>query len=163
MSDLIVDFPSQRQDNVPLRERVKAVNFATTNELRFFERNNEVDMCNAWYSDEDYKSMRIENKYAILELHMKYKKLSSASMNQGDVAAEALCDDRVTGIEKFLTSNLINESKTMKVHCRNGVLDQQERQNKSGEYDPIRIACMSQIYSEWSVRRAYTIGMLHSL
>ena len=160
MTDLIVDFPQQRRNNsfAGSNKRVrKTVHFSPMNELRSFERNDNMNTCNIWYSNKEYKAMRIASIQAIQDV----RRIDfSPSSNLVD-GAEALEDCVTTGIENRLTPGTTKKSKARRAQCLNAVLDEQERQD-SGEYDPIKLACVSKHYSKWSTRRARAIGMLQS-
>mmetsp|Transcript_33258 Transcript_33258/g.59894 ORF Transcript_33258/g.59894 Transcript_33258/m.59894 type:complete len:163 (+) Transcript_33258:123-611(+) len=161
MTDLIVDFPQQRRSNSFAGSNKivrKTVHFSPMNELRSFERNDNMNTGNIWYSDNEYKAMRIANIQAVQDV----RRIDlSPSSNLVD-GAEALEDCVTTGIENLLTSSITKKSKARRAQCSNAVLDEQERQDSSGEYDSIKLACVSNHYSKWSTRRARAIGMLQS-
>ena len=158
-NDIIVDFPQQRCNSSVGEKRVRnTVYFAPMNELRFFERNEKMDTGKIWYSNKEVKAMRIATVQAVKDT----RKISlSRPSNQVD-GADALEDCVMTGIENLLTPRIIKKSKARRSQCLSAVLEEQKRQDSSGEYDPIELACVSNHYSKCSARWAHTIGMLQS-
>ena len=119
-----------------------------------------------WYSSSDYKAMRAANKQAICEARTKVHTLTSlssivTSQDATEDELDACC--MLVGIESMLTLTAIKKSRAYRAHRIARVLHEQERQDRSGVSDPERLAFVAEYCSRSAVRRAHTIGMLHSL
>lgn len=65
------------------------------------------------------------------------------------------------GLECYLTQSMARETMLRKRFHINAVLSMHRRQRLTGTRDPDKLARLSQALSEWSVRRARLIGVLH--
>jgi len=75
------------------------------------------------------------------------------------------CDDdevfricTLIGIENILTPDIVEELVRRRSECIRAVLDEQARQDDSGEYDPDRLTHLSQIRSVGAAKRARKIA-----
>jgi hypothetical protein len=159
MTDLIVDFPRQRNHPV--------VRFADTAKLYIVERhedyekkndhNNNVARHELWYTKAEYYSMRraIEQD----ALHVRAQALAGVPCSYaGDDDASA--DERSVcgvGIEHLLTPACTLEVRACRARCKRAVLAEQARQDAS-EMD---IALASLAQTRKAVLRARKIGKLH--
>eukprot|EP01083_Nonionella_stella_P230540 814790_1 len=150
MSDLIVDFYNRRRS---VSEGKKAVQFSKMSSMKFVEKIDERDANLVWYSQQDYRSFRLEHKQAVIAVHQ--LSLSSQAPNQFSV-------DELTGIENLLAPKMIKKTRASRAQCMNAVLGEQERQVRSGFYDQDRLAMVSQESSNGASRRAKTIGFVQS-
>jgi len=67
----------------------------------------------------------------------------------------------LTGIENLLTPGLMKKAMALKKGYKNAVLDEQERQDAWGCFDPGGLALAAQEHSRWATQRALNIGMMH--
>jgi len=96
-------------------------------------------------------------------VYRRYLSLStSISIDSTDKKDEVLEPPCTTGIEHLLTPDLIKKSRAVRARCKKAVLDEQERQDRAGEHDPIKLADVSNNHSKWSTKRAVTVGLLQS-
>ena len=96
---LIVDFPQCRYvvtTPVSYRARRRAVQFKSMHEVQYFEREKSVGDC--WYTGEDYKSFKANNKEAIQKVHKTYIYLFSDQVQVDDAGALNCC---LAGIENL--------------------------------------------------------------
>jgi len=163
MSDLIVDFPGERGNSSMGKSAGKTVQFATTNRLRVFEQSEEIDKSEIWYSKREFKAIVISTQQAVQAARKITKMPSSTPECIASKLAFGNDTIDVTGIENLLTQNIIIKRKALKTQCWNAVLEEQERQHHSGEFDPHKLASASRYYSKKAARRAHTIGMLQSM
>ena len=75
------------------------------------------------------------------------------------------CDDdevfricTLIGIENILNPDIVETIVRRRSECIHAVLDEQARQDDSGEYDPDRLAHLSQIRSVGAAKRARKIA-----
>ena len=165
MSDLIVPFPKQRINRFFCKKPAeKMVQFSPTLDICFFQRiESNADKSKIWYTKKDTMAIKLATNRAIQEVHMKGE-ISTESCKKVNDVAEALLDSFcTTGIENVLTPEIMRKVRAAKGRCRTSVLLEQERQDASGEYDPDRLASISQQCSVWSVQRSITIGLLHRM
>ena len=140
---LIVDFPSGRISPE------KAVQFAPTSALRFYEPGKEVST----YSAKEYRAMRRARAEAV-------KDVRRVLANPGQHAKVDLTD--LTGIENMLDQKIMTKVIAAKKEARQAVIDEQARQDRMGEYNPDRIAMVSKRITLRSQERAQKIGLLHA-
>ena len=101
------------------------------------------------------------NKRAVLVMYMMHHSLANGSTEDDAKVAYQGCE--LTGMENLLTPGLTKKSMARKRGCWDAVLDEQEKQDASGRYDPDRLARASQEYSRWAARRSLKIGMMHQV
>ena len=77
MSELIVDFPHSLSD--PISKRI--VHFANTIDINVIRPVNQ-DSCSTWYSDEDYKAMRIAMREAVVCKQQVFKSILIIVLNK---------------------------------------------------------------------------------
>lgn len=148
MSDLIVDFPRERSSP-------EAVRFDPMVDVQFFERVRNKNKL--WYQDEDYLAMKKARRVSVIEVHRTYLDHPSGPVDQLEKLGAC-----TTGIENMLSPKILRRVQVCKARCLNAVLDEQDRQDKYNEYDPMKIAAASLKHSNWSATRAHTIGLLQS-
>ena len=153
MSGLIVDFPQVSSRGRIVRKKVR---FSSRSKMMYFECHDEDNSRNIWYSDDEYKDMKIANARAV---HSVREKLNSMRSLHNSASNECV----VTGIEKLLTTKLIMKSKASRRRHLNAVLGEQDRQHLEGECDAIKIALVSLNGSKWSTKTAQKIGVLQSM
>ena len=152
MSALIVDFP---------RERNRKVHFSSMSDLWVYERDDGKDKSKIWYSEEEYVRMKLDFKRSILN---KYEtNISSDGQGQVDATGSARRHEglNINGQEvdesddiDLLGPNVVRWVHAHKANHTRAVLEEQERQDRSGESNPSKIASVSQRYSQWSTIRA---------
>ena len=71
-------------------------------------------------------------------------------------------DAEMNGVENLLTTKIIKIRVLYRKRLLDSVLEEQERQHDSGEYDATRLARISKHYSKWTVKRARLIGLLQT-
>ena len=157
MYDLIVDFPTDihRRKAVSTKPKKKMVRFSTNCDIRFYERNDEAHAKELHYSGDDIRRFKTTNKQAILDIHKKHLSLANGSEKE---AVFQGCE--TTGHENLLTPTLASKTMASRRGCWNAVLDEQDRQDASGRYDPDRLARVSQEYSRWAARISLKIGLM---
>ena len=69
----------------------------------------------------------------------------------------------LTGLENFLTMDLMKKATARKMSRLNAILDEQDRQIEGGCRDTDRLARISGHYSKWSTERAAKIGEMHAM
>jgi hypothetical protein len=128
-NNLIVGFPEDRESLSADTDVMRKVQFSTRSVMFFYDPQGQDSADNnkkMWYSDDEYNEMRSEFKRTLQKAQETYR----CSLSQMD---------------------------PMRVHNMNrvrAVLDEQERQDRSGVYDSDRLASVSQRYSQWSRIRA---------
>ena len=153
MSSLLLDFPTKK-----FKSHKKVLRFATMTQVRFYEGPDDGGNDTMFYSSQDYKAMRIANKRAINEAHRKCLSYmtSNSRTNLGDIYSD------LTGIENFATPDLVRFSINEKEQYVNAVLDEQERQDHSSEFDPIKLAQVAKDQTRRAAKRAHMIGLVHA-
>ena len=129
-------------------------------EVQYFERDEE-SVGDCWHADEDYKSFKANNKEAIRTVHKTYLYLSLCSdqVQVDDADALKCC---MVGIKNLPTSMLITKTRTRRERRLQAVLIEQQKQDKEGNYDPVKLAQVSQKYSRWSIERSHMIGLIQT-
>lgn len=117
-----------------------------------------------WYSAEEYEGMRKANKQAVSDAHKMYLELRSAGEEDGANGADrdfrgAVVD--ITGIEHLLAP-LCKKTQRRRDRHWCAVLDEQDRQEQSGERDPLKLARASREHSVKSEKLALKIGIIQS-
>lgn len=126
--NLIVDFPNDDIQSSPADEHVtRKVHFSTASELCVYEcRYDDINIDKIWYSGEEYHAMRAEFKRNVRKTYEMHR-------------------------------YSISQMSPRHVHNMNrvrAVLDEQERQDRSGITNMDMLACVSRRYSQWSKIRA---------
>ena len=142
---LIIDFPSTRrfhEASLPTRlpeMSKKRLRFSTSSRLHIYEHQ-EVKDSEIWYSDQDVKLMKVANRLAARDASAKLFSRSSqdAHKNSDPPTSTAGCIT-VTGLERLLTSKSLEKSYATRRAVWAVVLEEQERQYRSGEEDQIKI------------------------
>ena len=152
MSALIVDFPAQARRSSAVSSKKTMVHFSNEYDIRFYERPDKVHASELHYSRDDMKQFKLANRQAILDIYKRHLSLANGSTEDDAKVAFQGCE--LTGMENLLTPGLTKKSMARKRGCWDAVLDEQEKQDTSGRYDPDRLARASQEYSRWATRRA---------
>ena len=152
MSNLIVDVPQTRKAGSAKKRRT--VQFSTKSDIRFYQRADEADASEMYYSNEDYRAFEKDHERAIQDVH-RHNERSCSSLSTDDFK---LLYGRVltTGIE----NDLMKKTMAKRTRYLDAVLDEQDRQDAAGYCDPDRLAYVSRHYSKWSAKRALKIGMM---
>ena len=161
---LIVDFPSTRRfheasspKRLPEMSKTR-LRFSTSSRLHIYERQ-EVKDSEIWYSDQDVKLMKVANRLAARDASAKLFSRSSQDAHKNTDPPTSTGCITVTGLERLLTSKSLKKSYATRRAVRAVVLEEQERQYRSGEEDQIKIRSVAARYSEWSTKRAHTIAL----
>lgn len=172
MTDLIVDFPSRRsfsKDTITCnkRSRRKAVHFSPMAHICLIEPTE--DESSSWYSSKEMKSFRVQNVKNVQEVNRHVLAITSGTFGSDSassmpqVESQHLMNDcSLVGIENLLTPKIIKKKLKMRRRCVEAVLNEEERQFRTGECDMDRLAAVSAQYSKWSVQRAEQIATLHA-
>lgn len=126
-----------------------------------------------WYSDQDYKAMKIANRHAVVNVHRRFQKKNTHNNITEEVGKEDDLDCILTGLERLLTPKIIKKSQSNRIQAWNAVLNEQQRQrtkysNDRSESDidndngVEELARVCRLKSEWASTRAHTIGMLNA-
>mmetsp|Transcript_24516 Transcript_24516/g.37132 ORF Transcript_24516/g.37132 Transcript_24516/m.37132 type:complete len:151 (+) Transcript_24516:69-521(+) len=144
-TDLIVDFPLQRQ-----RNHHQVVRFAETAQLYIVERRHEdnEDRNKLWYTKSDYNSMKRTLKQDVLQARA------------GDALSEEDSGFWI-GIAHLLTTACMLEVKACRFLCVRAVLAEQARQSSSTSFRWENIALASLAQTRKAVLRARKLGKLH--
>ena len=153
--ELIVEFP-QRLGQTGGKRAKKTVHFSSVHEIRDFERHEyEADTTKFWHTRQEYTVMKKRNTDFVRQVHKRYSSSSSRdSLFDGDA--------EMNGVENLLTTKIIKIRVLYRKQVLDSVLEEQERQYDSGEYDARRLARISKYYSKWTVKRARLIGLLQT-
>ena len=160
MTDITVDLPSRRDSNSSIDGPNKicmSVQFSQTIDIQLFECHDESTQ-DVWYSELDYELMKIGKKQAVGDVR---RIIRSRSLSHY-MTTEDLDNGILTGLERHLTPKVTKKTIVSKMRCFNAVLDEQYRQNVSGEYDQYKLRRVSQHHTKWVAKRAHTIGLLNA-
>jgi len=143
-TDLIVDFPLQRQ-----RNHHQVVRFAERAQLYIVERHEDnTDKNKLWYTKSDYNSMKRKLKQDVLRARA------------GDASSEEDSGFWI-GIAHLLTPACMLEVKACRFRCVRAVLAEQARQSSSASFGWENIALASLAETRKAVFRARKLGKLH--
>ena len=147
MSTLIVDFP---------RERNRKVKLSVMSALWVVECYKENDKSKIWYSEHEYNRMRFEFRQSMQKkIDTNRRSPAGQEVDTMGNTPNAGTDTRQEDDTDLLGSN--NAVSWVKAHKENhmrAVLEEQARQDQSGEWNPYKIASVSQRYSHVSSTRA---------
>ena len=139
----------------------KTVRFSPTSQLVCYEaHHNKSDDSKLFYNKKDYQAMMIENCQVVIDVQKMFLPLFSKSRPKNQ--ADHFNPDDVFGNEKLLTPKLVKKVVVAKKKHLYAVLQEQARQDESGEKYPGAIARVSHQYSKEGVRWARAIGLLQS-
>ena len=178
MSDLIVKFPQQRRrsSNNPSKKKKirKQVTFSPVASLCVFQPNvnsrkhdNESSTSSGccsttsnefWYASQDYTAMKLANMQTMRTNLQQYDELVSTNP-QCIIDAYHTGNFDMNGIE-FLTSKVLKQRSSNKKFHAKAILDEQDRQEQTGEVDPHRLKLISKHCSSWAVKRALSVAKL---
>ena len=141
-----------------MAKKKKVVRFAPEPEIQLFERqNNPDDARKLWYSRKDFRTMKMRNTMqAVRDFHIRYCS-SSFGSSGGDTIFDLELE--LNGIENLITPHVVKTRQVNRNRYFVEVLEEQDRQEYSGEYDAKRLGRISRHYSKWTTKRAYQIGM----
>jgi len=143
---------SKQEQQGNTRYAKKSVYFARTMDVTFIERRAGMSTeykDSIWYSQRDYRAMKLANKHAVLGLHKRFRSSqstssTSTSVNDGtsisnsdnvDVSSGSSSINEaestvLTGLERLLTPKIIKKSAFCRRQCWKAVLDEQDRQEQ---------------------------------
>ena len=132
----------------------KSVRFSSTCDVTFVERFDvdEIDANELWYSDDEFKTMRYVQARTVRTIQLFVSSPKSPKNNSG---ANIL----LMGLENLLMGKEVKECRRRNL---NAVLDEQERQDELGIFDPDSLACVSHRYSLVAAKKARELGISHS-
>jgi hypothetical protein len=157
MPNLIVDFPQQRKR----KQRQRVVRFANTAQLRVVKRHEDtVVRHELWYTKLEYDLMTLAIERDVLQVRL--QALAGAAGKKDDASPEEnnVC---CIGIEKLLTPAWTFEVKACRARCRHAVLAEQAKQEQdpSAKFSWGAIALASSAQTWEAVLRARELGKLH--
>ena len=152
---LIVDFP-RKQTRTKSHHKVKrSVKFSTMADVRAYKDSIKAYGSDMFYSSAEITEMRAERKRDVKAIHMRYALLQSGGKYNEPELFEGCV---LTGVENFLTPELLDTTLRRKRGCLHAVLKEQSRQCAEGKSDTELLACASQNVSIWAMKRAERIG-----
>ena len=157
MTDLIVDFPHQRN--------CRAVQFADTLQVRIVKRHADPRH-ELWYTKAEYDLMKLNMKEDVLNIRAETSSNDVAFASSGDDDAAAEEDSGFwIGIAHLLTPASVYEVMACRARCKRAVLAEQARQDLN-LYPSARlrweaIALASLAETSKAVLRARKLGKLH--
>jgi len=155
MTDLIVDFPHQRNH--------RAVHFADTIQVRIVKRH-EDSRHKLWYTKAEYDLMKLAMKRDVLNIRAQTSN-NAAFARSGDAAAAEEDNGFWIGIAHLLTQASMNEVMACRARCKRAVLAEQARQDlylyPSARLRWEAIALASLAETRKAVLRARKLGKLH--
>lgn len=135
----------------------KSVQFSASNDVHIYETSDDLDVSDLFYSEEDIEAMGYERLLDAKNINKKYETISSSGSEKELRAMNRTMN--LTGVENLLTNNDIAQKLSRyKERQICSVLHEQERQQESGECDPLRLAQIATTLSVWSVQRAEKIA-----
>lgn len=157
MTDLIVNFPPQRQ----LNNNRRAVQFAAKAELYTFERHeeneeNKVARHELWYTKAEYDLMQLKLKEDAL--NVRAMTADGTPFNYSGDGDDKVC---CIGIEHHLTPACTRGVRDCRMRCIYAVLAEQTRQGPSSRFRWEAIALASISQTRWVALRARKLGKLH--
>ena len=164
MTELTYDF--QKSCNIsPKVAEKKNVQFSSTSMVMIFERYDENEARGIWYTSRDYREMREDVKWSVINVN--YHLISSRHVEHGHEDYTNILDETV-GIEHLLNASIIRKSRHRKAWCIRAVLEEQAMQTDQVDDDVRdkyweRLAEVSSSHSEPGVKRAHKIGLLHQV
>lgn len=156
---IIKGFPSQRQ-NARVTNASPRVRFSPMSQaIIYCEVQNKTDL---FYSKKDYQHMNNSRKLSVMAAHKKLHSLSSScSSNDPNSSLMNPDDYYLTGLENLINHDLTKRLISSKKRCWRVVLEEQERQVRTGVHDPIKLAAASRRHTLWAAERAHNIGLVH--
>ena len=160
MAHLIVDFPQQRKR----KQRQRVVRFANTVQLRVVKRHEDtVVRHELWYTKLEYDLMKLAIERDVLQVRLQALAGAPLSYAGSDDAASEENNVCCIGIEKLLTPAWAFEVKACRARCRRAVLAEQAKQEQDPSakfgWDAIALASSAQTWE--AVLRARKLGKLH--
>jgi hypothetical protein len=154
MTDLIVDFPHQRNHPV--------VRFADTAQMYIVERHG-VARHELWYTKAEYYSMRRAIEQDVIKFRPQL--LAGVPFNYGgndDASADesSVC---CVGIEHLLTPACMDEKKACRARCIRAVLTEQAKHHPSARFGWEAIALASFAQTRQPILRARKLGKLQQI
>ena len=156
MTDLIVDFPHQRNR--------RAVQFADTLQVRIVKRH-AGSRHKLWYTSAEYDLMKLAMKRDVLSIRAETSSNDVAFASSGDDAAAEEDSGFWIGIAHLLTPASMFEVMACRARCKRAVLAEQARQDlylyPSARLRWEAIALASLAETRKAVLRARKLGKLH--
>lgn len=154
---LVVDIDAGGSPTSP-QKPTKSVHFSKMNHVRLYERSSKTSAREMFYSDVEYDAMRKARKQLVIDVHGRVLLTARGHYN----ASECFEGVMLTGIEKFLTQDILDKSLRCRIACLRAVLQEQARQREADECNTCELAEVSQIRSRWAVKRAERIASWQS-
>lgn len=138
----------------------KRVQFSPLSQLMFYKGYGESEIDEVFYSKKDYQRMRTATKQSVQEA----RAITSLSSTSDRNSISDLDDPNFTamGIEHLIDKDIFKQIILNKRNCYRAVFQEQIRQDLTGKYDLDRLAHVSQRQTEWSTKRAQTMGSCQS-
>ena len=142
---LIVDFPKQPRKLT----RQRCVTFASEATVARIinHSSNDVQSHDLWYTSQEYKQMRRTRSQDI------YTVIRAMQRPECQESPSSLHFNMI-GVERYLSKEVLTETKLKRNACVNAVLDEQARQDNNMVLDPKALGDLSRKHSKWSVERA---------
>jgi hypothetical protein len=164
MSNLILDFPQQRKP----KQWQRVVRFADTAQLRIVKRHGDTTpRHDLWYTKSEYDLMTLAIKRDVLDVRM--QALNGADLKYaGNDDADASPEENIVcciGIEHLLTPAWMDEAEACRARCRHAVLAEQAKQEQDPSasarlrWEAIALASLAE--TRKAVLRARNLGKLH--
>lgn len=149
--ELLVDFPQQLRGR---RDR-QSVTFEEHIEITFIESLIHKHKSDLWWTGREMKSF--QHRAAAL-----LNKMKSMNMTLADFAESNLEDTSSwMGLETYMTDNAARMVRSRRKSIVTAVLEEYDRQDGTGIYDPDALARVSAAASDVSRQRARVIALLH--
>jgi len=156
MTDLIVNFPPQRQR----RNNKHRVRFAAKAAVYTFERHfdnkDKVARHELWYTKAEYGLMKLKLKEDVLNVQAKAS--DGSPFNYSGEGDDDVC---CIGIEHQLTPACTRGVRDCRMRCIFAVVSEQARQSSSARFRWEAIALASIAQTRWVALRARKLGNLH--
>ena len=132
----------------------RSVHFSKVQDVRVYKRRDEVDNVELYYTDADLNMM----------LNTRRRDLGKARQGYAtsQLSGDPLDGDALSGIENFLTQDIMQTAVSCKKGCLSALLREQARQRAAGKFDPCKLAEVSKIQSMWATKRAESIAIYQS-
>ena len=150
---LVVDFPIQPRrlslNNKKEMTTRRRVNFASEVIVASDSNNDSHDVHShdSWYTSQEYKQMKHTRAQDICTV----TKTSQSPEFHESLSPQHL---NLIGVERYLSKEVLIESKLRRDAHVNAVLDEQERQDNNMTLDAEALGDLSRRHSKWSVERA---------
>ena len=150
---LLVDFPSRPRrstvDDKVKTTRQRSINF--TPDITVFsysnDSSNDIQSHDLWYTSQEYKQMKHTRSQDICAAI----RIMQSPEFKSSVSSQHL---NLIGVERYLSREVLVETKRRRDAHVNAVLDEQERQDSNMISDLKTLGDLSRTHSKWSVERS---------